>query len=254
MIRSDENVVKHNVVKLEDVEWEFELEVGSNKVTAKGGYRDDYENWMARCPIPGSAHPDITALTLKKISAKRQEGWVIDVKLSYECNDPDANYPGREKGKIKRYHMEPSAGEEPLLTNQLFKDLTDAEQQVIIGLMNSGKQAGDFSYATENTSSEQADKAIAKIRKGIEAYRNPGLIWVERFSTNTLADVELPKILKTVAEPPGNAPSAGSERDWLRLAPTVNPHDDGKTWDIENRWELSLPGKWDPDLYPAASA
>jgi hypothetical protein len=135
----------------------------------------------------------------------------------------------------------------------LFADLTDAEKEAANGLVSSSKTSDDFVTAAAALTSEAALKFLAKVRKGIEAYRSPTLFWVERFTTNTLDDVELPKILKTTAAPPGNAPAAGTERDWLRLPPQVSPQEDGETWDIENRWELSLPGKWDADLYPAAT-
>lgn len=236
--------------KTEGVLWHFHFELGSTKVTAKGVYRDQYENWMNRCPTPGSPHPDIPALSLKEIDANRIEGDLIDVNLGYECNDPDAQ-TGRGGGKIKRYHMEPGAGEEPLLTNDLFKDLSETEQEAANGLINSGKTKADFETAKTALTSAAALKLLSKVRKGVEAYRNPSLVWIERFTTNTLNDVELSKILKTTSNPPGNAPAPGENRNYLRLPPLVSPHDDGKTWDIENRWELSLKGKWDPDIYPA---
>lgn len=245
------SVKKTNVVKLDSVDWEFEMEVGSNKVIGKGVYRDTYPGWMTRAPAFNSNHPDIPALLLKKINAKRVDGDMIDVSLGYECNNPEANYPGRPAGKIKRYHMEPAMGEEPLLTNYIFKDLTDTEKDAAQALLASGKTSEDFATAVGILTSTGGVKFIAKVRRGMEAYRSPGLVWVERFSTTNLDDVELTKILKTVASPPGDCPSAGANRDWLRLAPTVNPHDDGETWDIENRWELSLEGKWDADFYPA---
>lgn len=243
------NVRKINIVATESVDWEFEIEVGATKVPASLSYTDDFDGWLGRAPTLNSAHPDIPALLLKKIKGTRQEGGVIKVTLSYECNNPDVTYPGRDAGKIKRYHMEPGAGEEPLLTNYLFKDLSDTEKQAALELLASTKSTEDFSKASAALTSTPGIKLIAKVRKGIEAYRSPTLVWVERFTTNTLADVELTKMLKTTETPPGHCPEAGSARNWLRLAPTVSPEEDGKHFNIENRWELSLPGGWDPDLY-----
>jgi len=248
------NVVKRNVVKLDQVEWEFSISASSNKVTAKGVYQDDYPSWMSRMPDTNSPHPEIPALLLMEIKATRIPGDMITVSLSYECTDPDAEYPGRKKGPIKRYHMEPSAGEEPLLTNDIFADLTDPEKEAAQELLASSRTSEDFTKAGTILTTEAGLLVLEKVRKGAEAYRSPGLIWVERFTTNNLDDVELPKILKTTDTPPGPCPDAGADdRNWLRLAPTVNPHDDGKTFDIENRWELSLPGRWDPDFYPASA-
>lgn len=245
------NVKKINIAATQSVDWEFEIEVGATKVPATLSYTDNFEGWLSRAPILNSTHPDIPALLLKKIKGSRQEGEIIKVTLSYECNNPDTRYPSREGGKIKRYHMEPGAGEEPLLTNYLFKDLTDSEKQAALELLASSKKTEDFSNAAAALTSEQGIKLVAKVRKGIEAYRSPTLVWVERFTTKTLSDINLPKILKTTSSPPGDCPAAGNERNWLRLAPAVSPEEDGVYFNIENRWELSLPGGWDPDLYPA---
>ena len=248
---STEHVNKINLKQVQSVDWTFEIEVGSNKVVGSIAYSDDFNNFLARAPALQSAHPDIPALLLHKLTAKRIDGDMVIVTLAYENNDPDAQYPGREKGKIKRYHAEPGAGEEPMLTNDIFKDLTDTEKQAALELVASGKSAEDFTKAEAKLTSEMGIKFVAKVRKGIEGFRAPGLVWVERFTTKDLADMELSKIFKTTDSPPGDCPDAGSERNWLRLQPTVNPHEDGKTFDLENRWELSLPGKWDPDFYPA---
>lgn len=250
MSTADENVKKRNVVKLDAVDWEFDLEVGSNKVTAKGAYRDDYTNWMARCPLPGSPHPDLGALTLHKISAKRQEGWLIDVTLSYESNNPEASYPGRKAKTIKRYSMELTSSQEPLLTNHLFKDLSDKEKEALQQLLGSGRTTEEFATATAAVSSTAGTKAIEKIRRGIDAYLNPGLIWTERFTSKCTSVLDLSKILKTTNSPPGNCPSGGTERNWLYLGGTAEQSNDGEFFDITKKWQLSERGKWDENLYP----
>lgn len=245
------HVKKINWVKTQGVEWDFELEHGSNTVTGAMSYGDDFEGWLARAPALQSAHPDIPALRLKKIKASREEGDKIKVGLAYECNDPEATYPGRDRGPQIRYSIEAGGGEEPLLTNKLFHDLTNAEKEAALQLVNSSKGPEDFTAAAGKITSVNGLKLIAKVRKGIDSYRAFGVVWVERFTTTRLDDVELTKIYTTVSQPPGDCPEAGADYNWLRLPPGVSPHEDGKTWDLENRWELSLFGKWDADLYPA---
>jgi hypothetical protein len=244
------SATKISIRKVEQVHWKFKISTSSNKVTASGAYEDDYVGWMLRMPALNSPHPEIPALRLKDIDADRQPGEKILVTLSYESNDPNADYPGREKKTIKLYSMEPGAGEEPLLTNQLFKNFTDEEKTAALELVSSSKKPEDFDTATSKLTSSAGILFLEKVRKGIEAYRNPSLVWVERFSSKSLEDVELSKILKTTSNPPGNAPSPGAERNYLRLPPSVTPNDDGESWNFENRWELSLRGKWDPDIYP----
>lgn len=249
---TDPPVVKLNLTKTENVDWTYEIERGSNKASGTISYTDDFSGWDARVPLLESTHPTLTNLQLKKISAKREEGDQIKVTLTYENFNPTSTNPGRPTAtSIKRYHMEPTGGEEPALTSALFAALSDAEKDAANQLATSSKTVADFATATAALTSVPGILFISKIRKGIEAYHSKGLFWVEKFSTEALAtSVSLSTIWKTTSSPPGSCPAAGTDRNWLRHPPTVTPHDDGLTWDIENRWELSLPGKWDPDFYP----
>lgn len=240
---------KINIKKTESVEWECEFDFNSNKVPASICYVDDFAGWIGRAPKAFSAHPDIPELALVKIKGSRLDGNLIKVTLSYESNNPEATYPGREPQLVKRYALEPTTGEEPLLTNAIFKDISDAEKESIQQLIASSKTRADFATAETAVASEAGKKAISKIRKGTEAYLNPGLVWTERFTTKNLDDLDLGKILTTTNKPPGPCPSSGSERNWLFLSGPASPHDDGRSWDIEKRWQLSEKGKWDTDLY-----
>lgn len=244
------SAVKRNVVKLEGVEWKGKMDFATGKLTISGTYRDDYNNWMVRVPAAQSANPDIPAALLQNFDFSRVEGDMIDVTLNYESTNPSSTYPGNP-GKVKRYHMEPGMGEEPLTTSDLFDELTDDEREAARELLNSSKTKDDWTTAKNALTTTPGILFISKVRKGMEAYRMPGVVWVERFTTDDLDDVELDKVLKTTENPNGPCPSGGSSYNWLRLAPTVSPHSDGKTWDMENRWELSLSGKWDPDFYPS---
>lgn len=243
------SIKKVNLKKTEAVEWELEIEAGSNTITATLAYTDEYEGWVARCPNLGSPHPDFPALRLKKIKPIREEGGIVRVRLGFEANDPEAQYPGRNPGKVERYSMDLSSTEEPLLTNEMFKDLPDDEAEALQELLQSARSKDDFTKASGAVSSGQGVKAIEKIRKGREAYLNPGMVWVERFTTKTLSDLDISSILTTTNSPPGPCPSAGSQRNWLYLGGTANPNDDGETWEVEKRWQLSEKGKWDSDLY-----
>lgn len=243
---------KANVFNLdlfEDVEWEFEYETGAQKATGLLTYSDKFEGWLGRAPAPGSKHPDIPALLMRKLNGKRDAGGIVRVRVEYESNSGEI--PGRGSDKVKRYSLRPTAGEEHLLTNYQFKDLSDAEKQALLQLMASDKSAAAFSAALAVCTSEIGIKAVGKVRKGQEAYLSPGLEWVERFTTKNLDDLDLSKHLKTTENPPGPAPSPGSERNYLYIAGPAEPNDDGETWNIEKVWKLSERGKWDEDFYPA---
>ncbi len=247
------SVQKINLAQTYTSDWELELEAGSNKVLGKLSYEDDYEDWMTRAPNIGSAHPDISALLLRKIKAERLQGDIVKVKLEFENNDPTATYPGRDPGAIKRYSLETSLTEEPLLRHDAFKDLTETEMVALQELLSSSKLTEDFTKAARTVTSAAGLKAIEKIKKGIEAFLNPGMVWVERFSTKDLEEIDLGKIRTTTSTPPGPCPSSGSERNWLYMGGNANPSSDGEVWDIDKKWQLSEKGKWDSDLYPAAA-
>lgn len=246
-----------NVKKTEGVLWEFELEVGSNTVSCAGEYTDDYKDWLKRCPEANSAHPDFPALKLKKIKGKRQPGDLITVSLTYESNNPDADYPGREKGKIKRYSIRPNAGEEPFLTFHKLDDLEDASREAIGELLASSRTKEDFEKAIgtvglSGPDSTLATLAIGKIRKGIEAYKHAGIVWVERFTSSDINDLECDKFYTIDTAVPGNPPTLSDGANWLRIPGTAEPNEDGETWEIERMWEASLRGGWDDWFYGSA--
>ena len=242
---------KIDLVKTEAVVWGLAVDFGSSKIDANLTYTDDFDGFLTRLPTAFSAHPTIAGLILNSFDATRLEGDMISISLKYKPADPSAAYPGRPAGTIKRYSMDLTTGEEPLLTNFLFKDLPDTEKSALLELMASSKKPADFTTATTAVTSSEGTKAIAKIRKGVESYYNPGLVWVERFTTKSLTDLDLPRVCHVTDTPPGGCPSGGADRNWLYLGGTSSPQPEGKSWEIEKKWLLSLKGKWDTDLYPA---
>jgi hypothetical protein len=244
------NEIQIDLKKTECVDWSLKIVAESNKVSGGFAYTDKFEGWFSRAPTLNSAHPDVPALKLTEISPTRQDGGLVKVSLSYECNDPDATYPGREKGKIKRYSIEPTEGEEPLLTFHKLVDLIDASKEAIGQLLSSSRTPADFAAATAAIGADPlALFAVDKIRDSRETYLDGGLVWVERFMTKDLNDLELSKHLKIYADPPGDPPTLPEGCNWLYKAGPAAPQDDGESWEIEKRWFASNPGGWDDWFY-----
>lgn len=248
-----------NLRKTEAVEWTFDVEDGSDEVSGSLSYTDDFEGWKDRAPSFKSPHPDYPGLKLKKISATRVEGLQVKVKLDYKDTSSTAEYPGREPkdevSESKRYSIEAPTTEEPLLTFHGFALLSDAKKQALQELMQSAKTKEDYEKAEEVIAADEiGTKVISKIRKGIEAYLNPGIVWVERYRTKNLASLELSKVGNIFETVPGNPPDIGS-RTWLYVGLTGNQDDDndGEYWSIERRWQASERGGWDEDLYSEES-
>lgn len=253
---SSEKVKKINLAKREGVEWDVEFDIASNKVTGTAVYTDDFEGWMGRAPDGKSPFPEIPSLRLRKIKGIREEGLKVKVVLSYENHDPEATYPGRAAGKIKRYTIEPSSGEEPLLTFHTLKDLDPDVKEVLAELLASARTKADFLKATTGVGEDaQGLLVIDKVRDGRESYLHAGIMWVERFQTKDLDDLECENFFKIVAASavPGDPPSLAAGANWLYVPGTATPNADGESWEMERKWQASNEGGWDDWLYGSSS-
>lgn len=242
-----------NVFKTHDYTWEIEVSSDSNKVPSKLKYTDSFEGWKDRCPLLDSAHPDFAGMVLKKIKASRIPGNLIEVELNYESWETTAQFPGRPKGgkEIKLYDVEIGEGEEPLLAHKRYASLSEKERTALTEIQNGNiykDEAGKELWEKAITS-DRGKEALAKIRKGINATKVSGLIYVEKSTIKSLADIDYAKV-NTIQTPPSGA-STPSGYNWLYITPRVTANADGKTWNIEKRWQLSGSGGWDAELYAA---
>lgn len=232
--------------------WTYRVRLGENKPSATLEYVDDFDGHASRMPELGSAHPDLDGLVLVEIDSSREEGSQIRVRLNYETYSIGASYPGRPSSEdpVKRYDFEIPTGEEPLLASPFFADLTAVERAAVQNIINGTEnKEGGGTYA-EDLTSELGAAVLEKIRAGTTHYLEPGFVWVERFNTPTLSDVEITKVGE-IMDPPGPRPNPGEFRDYLYLGATGRNSEDGNTWEVERRWQLSGKGKWDADLYAA---
>lgn len=243
---------KINLKKVFSPSWTYRVKLGENKPSASLEYEDDFEGWGGRAPDLGSAHPDLPGLVLVEIDAIRAEGSRITVRLKYETYSSTATYPGRPASEepVKRYDGEIFTGEEILQANKYFADLTDVEREAVQNVINGTELKENGERYKDDLKSELALKALEKIRKGVTHYLEPGLVWVERFNTANLSDVQITKVGE-VMDPPGPRPDPGENRDYLYLGANLKNSEDGTSWEVERRWQLSGKGKWDPDLYVA---
>lgn len=250
---ANEKITAINLLPTQSVDWDLEISADTNKITSTLAYEDDFKGWLSRAPVIRSNHPDVGTLLLRKIKGVRQEGYKIKVTLTYECNDPSATYPGREPGKIRRYTIEPQTGEESLLTFRKLKDLDLSSKEALQILFSSGRTKNDFDQAAFDLltagDDPNANEAYKLIKNGTEAYEHAGIMWVERFSTKDLDDLQCAKFYKIDADVPGSPPTLADGRNWLYVPGTATPNADGESWEMERRWWESLDGGWDVWLY-----
>lgn len=243
-------VNKISVVKTPTSEWKYSIKLGEDKITASGSYTDDYQGWTNRIPILGTAHPDIIGMILIGIDATREEGDMIKVDLKYESSAGTAQYPGRPPSaeNQKRYALEITRGEEHILTSIIYGDnLPEAEIEALMAISN-GTSKEEFEELKALITSDLGLAALAKIRTGFIARKSSGIIWVEKSTTDNLADVE-EALINTIYLPPGPVPDA-TEANWLYLGTPATETAEGGYYDLEKRWEHKTDG-WDTDIYGA---
>jgi hypothetical protein len=249
---SDLLVVKNSVRKTITSDWKYSVGAGEEKATASGSYKDDFQGWSDRCPLLGSAHPDIPGMSLINIDVTREEGDVVKVDLKYEAT-LKADYPGRPPGSevIKRYTFAGADGEEHILSHSRYKTLDDTELEALFAISN-GTEAkdGGTPYADDVTT-EIGLECLAKIRRGTVARKATGMVWIEKYTTDDLTEINRQNIHKTQS-PPGKAGTLGNASNWLYLTPNAEEQTEGGVFALEKRWEYSADG-WDEDMYPAAT-
>jgi len=238
-------VVQHNVVKTQQVGTEVFVEMGSDKATGQYIYVDAYQGWASRVPLAGSSHPEFPALYLKSLRSTVLDGGQVRVVCDYESYSAQATYPGRPAGGVKRYDLELSTNEEPLLSHTKLKNL-DLDEKYYLSELMGGVDKARAAEIKKKIVSSAGLEAFRLILAGVAGYLNPGMTWVERYSSGTVSG--LAGDLGQRDSPPGGAPGNGG-RDWIYIGANARNTEDGKAWDIERRWILTAEGGADDFLY-----
>jgi hypothetical protein len=246
------SVRKTNVVKTFNSTWEYEISAGEDKPKALISYEDDFVGWASRCPKVNSAHPDMPKLLLDKIKAKRIDGELIQVDLSY-TSMASSGVPGKpdaEGDPVAKYYVQLSSGEEHILTNAFAEGLDEEELKALFAISN-GNEADENNVKYEDSvTSTNGLALLEKIRKGNVAYKTGALIYGERKVITDLSSLNYLKLGK-IDTPPG--PVTGGAGKWLYISGGADPVSTSEVaWQMDRQWQYS-PDGWDPDLYTASS-
>lgn len=236
--------------RVEGVEWEYSASTSSDKATSTIAYTDRFDGWMGRAPMGGSPHPDLPGMVLVELDSKMIDGGLIRVICKFETNDFSLSYPGRSPKGAERFDMEVSTAEEHILTHPRYSDLSEDERRALYHLANASDTDESGAKWEDMVTTEKGLEVLAKIRKGNTHYLEPRLVWTRRFNLRSVSQVDLDKVGK-IDTPPGGAPVDGS-RNYLNMGLAARQDDDAKGFNAEQRWELSGPEGWDPDLYGEA--
>lgn len=247
-------------------EWTYSDAAGQDGAEIQATYEDDLAGWETRLPEYGSGVPAgvgtglPTAVRdgfrLKTRGLKGMAGEKVEVEATWSSAwrvDMDPN--NETLVPIPRYSMAVSLSEEPILTHERYEALTETEQDAlrnIIGGQRWKDEAAGVEWASDVTSAEGLE-ALAKIRKGVESYREPGLVWREtmRVPWAKLALYTRLDKVRRIDTPPGNPPD-DEFRDYLYLGPQIDQDETGEWADLRREWELSGENGWDQDFYAEA--
>ena len=149
---------------------------------------------------------------------------------------------------ITEYSLEVTTSDEPLATHPRYESLSaeDKAEAVEFALNPPLEDDGETLKEIDKTDwSTEKEELYDKMRSGVEAYRDPKVIWGARWVSDAL-----PSNLNKTGEidnPSGDPPAVGSDRNWMYLGARTRIR--GLVYEIEESWELSGRGGWDPDLY-----
>lgn len=202
-------------------------------------HRDSITKLM---PRPGTAHPDISFISVDNVTAQVSEGDIAQITCNYAGTDNATNDPAKTT-----YSIGMSLSEEPLLSHKKFKDLS-AEEKEALQAISSGKDK-DSSGAPykDKVTSAAGKKALEKIQRGQTSYYSPKLTW--RQSTVRKASAASSDVSKIgqIDNPDGRQPTPGDGRTWLLNS--VTQTQEGSAYRIEREWITSDAGGWDTDIY-----
>lgn len=246
------SVDKLNVTKTFDSTWEYEVSAGEDRPTAHISYVDDFVGWASRCPLVNSSHPDIPNLKLEKIKAKRLDGELIQVDLSYIAM-AYAGVPGKppqSEEATAKYYVQVAGREEHILTNPYAANLSEIELKALFAISNGTEKDEQGNAYKDVIESAEGLALLAKIYKGNVAYKTGTIIYGQRKVIRSLSELELSDFGKRNM-PPGNV--GGGAANWLYISASADPvPTDEQAWQADRQWEYS-PNEWDQDLYTTPS-
>jgi hypothetical protein len=198
----------------------------------------------ALMPRPGTAHPEVSFISVDTATAKVMEGDLAEITCNY-AGAPDQT-PEEEAGAAT-YSMGLSLSEEPLLSHYRYRNLSDAEVEALNAIIG-GKDKDDEGNAyKDRITSTTGKEALKKIMRGQTSYYSPKVAWRESITRNSgVRNTDLNKIGE-IDSPSGPVPALASTRNWLLNG--VNQSQEGKSFKVEREWLASDRGGWDSDIY-----
>lgn len=197
-------------------------------------------------PEPGSEHPKYPFLAMDSARASYHAGEAMEIVAIYA--GLNATFGEGAVVPAPEYWLDVTTSDEPLATHPRYAslDAQDAAEAVELAINPPKDDAGESLVEVDTTGWDAMKLELYdKTRTGIEAFRDPKVIWGKRWVSEAL-----PSNLNATGEidtPDGGPPSLGGDRNWMYLGARTRIR--GKVYEIEESWEASGRGGWDSDLY-----
>ena len=195
-------------------------------------------------PRPGSPHPEIPFISVDTATAKVTEGDLAEITCNYAGVEPKTE---EEEKAAMNFSLALSLSEEPLLSNDKFKDLPDEEIEALKAIAGGKEKDDSGAFYKDKVTSPLGIKALQKIMRGQVSYYSPKVAWRESIARDTSAKAADLNKIGEIDEPPGPAPELAGGRNWLLNG--VTQSQEGSAFRIEREWLASDRGGWDPDIY-----
>lgn len=184
-------------------------------------------------------HSEYNWLRQDDISANLEGGEILAITVRYTGKIEDEENP--DSPSFPKTQLRISTSDEPLLSHSRYDEVSEQEKLVLAKIISGSTEDG----LDDEISSDLGLEALAKIRKGTTAFRDPKVEFIRSYTTNEpLADLN---DVGDIADDPEDAPSIAANRNWLFVG--ANQDHENSTYDIQLIWELSGRGGWDEDLY-----
>lgn len=195
----------------------------------------------------GAEHPDFPSLCITDRSVQREPGNIAVIQATYEgitSNGDNTTLANPE------YNSDISTTSEPIETNAFFQDLTAIQlRQVQQWFENVGANSTitDFPSDWINLQKVLAGKKL----KGQTNYLRPGIVHSIDYVSYS-RPLSLVSKIGLVQNSVTNGPTLPSGQNWLFVSLTWKLS--GNIYSVNEKYQASGPGGWDPDFYKSATS
>lgn len=206
-------------------------------------YKCSANSQYAVIPAYLTAHPFHSSLKCYESDLDHEPGGIIRITSIYRgvfASNPEA---------LAQHESGRTLTEAPIETHPMFAmpfDNPPVTPQQLAAIELALQNAQDPPDSVKGV----AKTLYEKKRRGIESYLKPGSLYRKTYCSADIPGSSLLNLVGKQTQPPSPCPSAPAGQSYLCMGVSWNKQAGVVT--INEEYQLSGPGGWDPDLYPSA--